>query len=133
MKNRIFDICDQLTAQGVKPTLIRVRSALGGGSFSTINPLLQQWKEEHKKKGDNETLALRNEIATIHQKSCAMVWETLSEHYLNFRKEQEDELLALREKVAEADEVINSLHRELEEVQQEKTMLEKRLFTNAKR
>lgn len=133
MKNRIFDICDQLTAQGVKPTLIRVRSALGGGSFSTINPLLQQWKEEHKKTGECETLALRNEIASIHLKSCAQVWETLSEHYMNFKKEQEDELLALREKVAKADAVINSLQRELEAIQQEKTKLEKRLFTNAKR
>ena len=42
MKNKIFAICEQLQKTGVKPTLEKVREALGGGSFSTINPILKE-------------------------------------------------------------------------------------------
>jgi hypothetical protein len=128
MKQRIFDICEHLAAQGIKPTLIRVRTELGGGSFSTINPLLQQWKEEKKKKGDNQTIELRNEIATIHQKTTALIWDTMSEYYQNMKREQEEELIALRKEVARADELISTLHRKLEETEQEKTILERLLI-----
>lgn len=133
MKKKIFDICDQLAAQGIKPTLIRVRTELGGGSFSTINPLLQQWKEEKKKRGDNQTLELRNEIATIHQKTTALIWETMSEYYHNMKREQEDELIALRKEVAKADELISSLHAKLTEMEQEKTILERLLISHCKK
>jgi hypothetical protein len=83
MKERIFNICNQLATQGIKPTLIKVRSELGRGSFSSINPLLQQWKEEQKKLGDDHILILRNEIVTIHQKSSASIWEALNEYCIN--------------------------------------------------
>lgn len=41
MKTKIFAVCEELQKSGVKPTLERVREALGGGSFSTINPILK--------------------------------------------------------------------------------------------
>jgi hypothetical protein len=44
MKDKIFALCDELNATGIKPTLEKVRDALGGGSFSSINPILKEWK-----------------------------------------------------------------------------------------
>lgn len=37
---------DHLKASGQKVTLKAVRDALGGGSYSTINPVLQVWREK---------------------------------------------------------------------------------------
>lgn len=37
---------DALINEDQKPTLVNIRSALGGGSFSTISPLLKQWRDQ---------------------------------------------------------------------------------------
>lgn len=81
MKQKIFDICNKLTNQGVKPTLERVRAELGGGSFSTINPLLKEWKESRSESQATITASeLPADIAKIGQKAAAMVWTVANEH-----------------------------------------------------
>lgn len=44
MKLKIFTAAEQLNAQGQKPTLDKVRTAIGGGSFTTISSILKEWK-----------------------------------------------------------------------------------------
>jgi chromosome segregation ATPase len=41
-------VADQLVAAGEKPTMIRVREILGGGSYSTIKSYLDAWKQERQ-------------------------------------------------------------------------------------
>lgn len=47
-KEKIIAAAENLEAQGVNPTQVTVREALGGGSFATIGPVLKEWKESKK-------------------------------------------------------------------------------------
>lgn len=47
-ENRIIEAIEKLEAEGVSPTQVAVREALGGGSFATIGPVLKEWKESKK-------------------------------------------------------------------------------------
>jgi len=47
-KEEVYEACNRLLSNGVKPTLIKVREELGSGSNSTILRALQEWKEIHK-------------------------------------------------------------------------------------
>ena len=40
----IFAAADTLLAQGQEPTLAAVRTAVGGGSFTTISEAMKQWR-----------------------------------------------------------------------------------------
>ena len=40
----IHAAADKIAAQGTTPTLAAVRSALGGGSFTTISEAMKEWK-----------------------------------------------------------------------------------------
>lgn len=127
MKKRIFDICNQFAEQGIKPTLTRVRNELGGGSFSTINPLLRQWKED-RINGTYAIIDLRNQIAAINQKANILIWKATNDHCNKVKKNQQEELIGLRIKVTKAEAMISVLHSELEEVRREKERLENMLI-----
>ena len=43
-KDQILQAADQLAAAGTAPTLAAVRAAVGGGSYTTINKTLKEWK-----------------------------------------------------------------------------------------
>lgn len=43
-EQQIFEIADQLDAEGLSPTLAMVRKRLGGGSFTTISEAMTAWK-----------------------------------------------------------------------------------------
>lgn len=47
-EERIIEAAEKLEAQGVNPTQVSVREAMGGGSFATIGPALKRWKESKK-------------------------------------------------------------------------------------
>lgn len=51
---KIHAEADKIAAQGDRPTLSRVRKALGGGSFSTISEAMQDW---HQKQTQEHALA----------------------------------------------------------------------------
>lgn len=44
-RDKVFAAADKLLADGTKPTMVAIKDALGGGSFSTISPLLAEWKD----------------------------------------------------------------------------------------
>ena len=125
MKERIFAICNQLVEQGIKPTLIKVRSELGGGSFSTINPLLKQWKEDRRMSDTHTIVDLHNEIATISQKATVLIWKAANDHYNKIKTDEQEELKSLRIKMAKAEVTISLLRIELEEVDKEKERLKR--------
>lgn len=43
-KDDVFRVCDTMFADGVSPSLVAVRTALGSGSYSTISAYLTEWK-----------------------------------------------------------------------------------------
>jgi hypothetical protein len=128
MKKKIFNICNQLAEQGIKPTLVRVRSELGGGSFSTINPFLKQWKETRTVCNTQEINDLRTEIVAISQKATLLMWKAANDHCNKVKKGQQNELIALRIKADKAEATVRLLRMELEEVHRQKAVLERMLL-----
>ena len=47
-KDQILQAADQIAAAGETPTLAAVRKAVGGGSYTTINEALKEWKAKQQ-------------------------------------------------------------------------------------
>ena len=47
-QQRIINAIERIQRRGEKITGTAVRAELGGGSFSTITPILKQWRESHR-------------------------------------------------------------------------------------
>jgi hypothetical protein len=112
MKKRIIAICDKMAEQGVKPTLERVRDELGSGSFSTINPILKQWKENQSANDIATSIDLPSEIAAIGEKTAAMIWKAANEQCNNTIKTLKQETNQITEQAnAERDEALHEIKR----------------------
>lgn len=55
LRDRVFQICESLAKNNKKINREVVREKLGGGSFSTISPLVSEWKELKYKGITNDT------------------------------------------------------------------------------
>ncbi len=73
-KTNIFAICDDLNSCGVKPTLARVREALGGGSFSSIQPLLREWKDQRQATAITHTADTPPELIELAKSMATQIW-----------------------------------------------------------
>ena len=51
-KEDILSACERLVAAGHHPTAVNVRNELGAGSYTTILPVIQEFKQLPKKEGD---------------------------------------------------------------------------------
>lgn len=49
-EKKVFAAADALELEGKRVTVMNVRTKLGGGSYSTITPLVKQWREERAEK-----------------------------------------------------------------------------------
>lgn len=79
MKDKIFAVCNSLTSKGIKPTLESVRKELGGGSFSTINPILKEWKESQTSK-PMVIAPIPPEAAKAVEQATSLIWSIATEH-----------------------------------------------------
>jgi chromosome segregation ATPase len=112
MKKRIIEICDKMAEQGIKPTLERVRDELGNGSFSTINPILKQWKENRALNNPATIIDLPSEIAAIGEKAAAMIWKVANDQCNGAIKAIKQETNQITEQAnAERDEALNEIKR----------------------
>lgn len=102
-RQNIFEICDELNGKGQKPTLDRVRQALGGGSFTTIQPLLKEWKEKRSAEPKAEAAVAPDDIKELLGSLAAQIWNKA-------QTKAGEELRALRE----------AMQGRLDEVEQEK-------------
>lgn len=64
LRERVFQICEGLAKNNKKINREVVREKLGGGSFSTISPLVSEWKELKYKGGTNSTGILAQDTNT---------------------------------------------------------------------
>ena len=101
-----------MAEQGVKPTLERVRDELGSGSFSTINPILKQWKENQSANDIATSIDLPIEIAAIGEKATAMIWKAANDQCNNTIKTLKQETNQITEQAnAERDEALHEIKR----------------------
>lgn len=135
---QIHSTADRLNAEGVKPTLAKVRAALGGGSFTTISEAMQSWKREQQEEQELQQVELPSDITERLQSLGAQIWEAASA-IANDRLITEREALATVKTealadVEEAKEAVKTLEFEqndlmeaLEEATTENTKVSKQL------
>ncbi len=68
-------VADQLVAAGEKPTMIRVREVLGGGSYSTIKAYLDAWKQERQLTTAPAASDLPPELTAKGEELLRSVWQ----------------------------------------------------------
>ena len=98
---QIHATAQELTEKGINPTLANVRSALGGGSFTTIGEALKTWKQAQK---DNEKIKQVDIAPQIKDKADLLIGE-LWQNALDLADERlklEREALAVAQQQADA-------------------------------
>jgi chromosome segregation ATPase len=109
MKTKIFAACEELQKSGVKPTLERVREALGGGSFSTINPILKEWKEQQAT-SEQPALELPAEAVQAASQAAALIWKIATDKSSELTNSLKHEFEALlKEAVTEKEEALKEV------------------------
>lgn len=78
MQDQIFAICDRLNQSGTKPTAQKVREELGGGSFSTISPIIKEWRDSQNK-AENVPEIPPEAHKAVNQ-AVAMIWKLATDH-----------------------------------------------------
>ena len=135
-KARIEAAADALAADGVEhPTNAQIIKKLGGGSLSTISPVMREWRERRKE--NQETLleippALQQSIAEVVESGLAKVWATASNMAGSsidaIKRESEIEISALESERTELLEALEVAEKALEDAKAET----KRAQENAK-
>jgi len=96
-EERIIEVAEKLEAEGVNPTQVTVREALGGGSFATIGPVLKRWKESKKEEGQLAEIRVPEAITERLEALQGAVWQAAVE-------EADRRLIAEREALHQAQE-----------------------------
>jgi chromosome segregation ATPase len=104
-EDRIIEAAEKLEAEGVNPTQVTVREALGGGSFATIGPILKRWKESKKEDGKLAEVRVPEAITERLEQLQGAVWQAAVE-------EADRRLVAEREALHQAQEAAASEVRE---------------------
>jgi len=73
-QEQVYEAASELMDEGTAPTVQSVRERIGSGSYTTITPLLNQWREEHAK----STPANVPDIPEAVQAAFGKVWRTAS-------------------------------------------------------
>ena len=113
-RTNIFAICDELNKKGIKPTLARVREALGGGSFTTIQPLLKEWKDKRQEPDLAKGSSVPEEIQALLTSAAAGIWAKAE-------AKAGEEYKAIKESMQTR---LDELHQEKEDALEEVTRLE---------
>ncbi|MEJ6059329.1 DNA-binding protein [Aliivibrio salmonicida] len=135
LKSRIWNIADKLSSEGVNPTNKVVLNKLGSGSYSSIAPILKEWRE--KKHAINV-----DEIPNELMQATKHVWEKVSElsaaNYIKSVKALEDEVINLTvelevnsQKSQMQSQKINELNEALAEANERNVLYENKVEDNS--
>ncbi len=72
---QIHATADSLSEQGSKPTLLNVRKALGGGSYTTISDAMRTWRQEQQHEQKLQEVAIPDIVNEKAQFLIATVWQ----------------------------------------------------------
>ena len=131
----IHAAADALAAQGKRPTLAAVRSALGGGSFSTIGEALKTWHKPDAAHTE-EKAPIPNAITESAARMAAAMWAQAQEHAQGVIQAAQEELQqrqAMETVRQEAVEAADALAAQLAEARQELEALRAELVATRER
>ncbi|WP_311950448.1 DNA-binding protein [Halomonas piscis] len=116
---KIHAAADQIAEAGERPTLARVRKALGGGSFSTISEAMQAWREKQTEEHALAEIEVPEPINERVEQLKAAAWEAAvaeAERRLSAERAALDEAQAQATgEVEEAREAVQTLEEEAAE------------------
>lgn len=108
MQEKIFTICDTLSKAGIKPTAEKVREELGSGSFSTISPIIKQWRDMQSKVELSPEMP--PEATKAVNQATAIIWKIATEHQTEAINAIRQECNRIeQEALAERDEALNEI------------------------
>lgn len=106
----VADAAHAITKRGAKVTAVSVRTELGGGSYSTINPLINLWRDRQKERDQLAEVDVPDEIALHGEELIARVWRMAVTQASETHDVLRRELATIRaEGEAEQDEIISQL------------------------
>lgn len=106
----IHATADKLKADGINPTLANIRSALGGGSFTTISEAMKSWRQEHEQQTQLKQVEIPSHLNDRLQALGGELWQTaldIADDRLN--KEREALELIKKQSQQEVDEYAESV------------------------
>lgn len=113
---KVHAAADALAERGENPTQSAVRRELGGGSFATIGPALQQWREARQEDQALATVPVPDAVSERGKQLQAAIWQAAmleSEQRLASRHEElEEQRLAAEAAVQESHEAVETLEAE---------------------
>jgi len=117
-KDRIFQIADELNANGQNPTLAVVRKALGGGSFTTISEAMNEWKArkaaKERTRPEPAPQSVADRLADLGAELWTLALETANGRLAADREALDAAKLQLEAEAAEAAELADQVSAELE-------------------
>lgn len=78
-RESVWAAADRIDASGASVTLDAVREALGGGSFSTITPLVRAWKTERRNKRQVATEPAPSGLVQKGEAFMSAIWQSATE------------------------------------------------------
>lgn len=99
-KEKIIAAAERLEAQGVNPTQVTVREALGGGSFATIGPVLKEWKESKKEDHALTEIQVPQTITERLEQLQGAVWQAAVDEAERRLTAEREALLLAQERAA---------------------------------
>lgn len=78
-REKVFAAADQLVDSGSKPTLVNIKDILGGGSFTTISPLVAEWKESKRQAVAVVKAPLPDSVSRALSQVADQVWSAAQE------------------------------------------------------
>lgn len=99
-KEKIIAAAEKLEAQGVNPTQVTVREALGGGSFATIGPVLKEWKESKKEDHALTEIQVPETITERLEQLQGAVWQVAVDEAERRLTAEREALLLAQERAA---------------------------------
>ena len=74
-REQVFDTAESLSLEGQTPTVMGVRTRLGGGSPNTITPWLAEWKAEHETKKADVLPTLPESVEAAMRQVWGAAWK----------------------------------------------------------
>jgi len=74
-REQVFEAADALALEGTSPTVMSVRTRLGGGSPNTITPLLAEWRALHEQKQAASQPAPPEAVEAVLRQVWGVAWK----------------------------------------------------------
>lgn len=120
-KTDIHATADKLAAEGTAPTLAAIRSALGGGSFTTISEAMKEWKASQQASAapirETAPAAIAERMADAAAEAWAVALEMANDRLRSEREALDVARLEMEQSKSEAAELADQLAADLEAAQ----------------